>query len=134
MLATVFFLSEAFKLKTSERVKGMRDPKLLRLCSANGRSPMPLPPTHSMRRRSRSIWFSLMTVVAAAVLLFHAASLVLRGTLAIGAGMNFMAFLYARARAESETATSKSQAQSLEAIGQLQTNPKRAFRWRPERR
>src|SRR5580700_8348414 len=60
--------------------------------------------THSMRRLSRWIWLSLMTVVAAAVLLFYAASFALRRTLAIGAGMNFMAFRDARARAESADA------------------------------
>jgi hypothetical protein len=43
VLATVFFLSEGFKLTTSERVKGMRDPKLLWFYSTNACSATPLP-------------------------------------------------------------------------------------------
>ena len=43
VLATVFFLSERLKLTTSERVKGIRDPKLLWFYSMNACSAMTLP-------------------------------------------------------------------------------------------
>ena len=49
VLATVFFLSEGLKLTTSERVKGMRDPKLLWFYSTNACSATPLAITSGTR-------------------------------------------------------------------------------------
>jgi hypothetical protein len=49
VLATVFFLSEDLKLTTSERVKGMRDPKLLWFYSTNACSATPLAITSGTR-------------------------------------------------------------------------------------
>jgi hypothetical protein len=45
VLATIFFLSESFKLTTGERVKGMGDIKLLWFYSTNACSATPLPYT-----------------------------------------------------------------------------------------
>src|SRR6266446_9166476 len=42
LFTAVFFACQSFKLAARERMKGMRDPKLLGLCSTNGCSPTPL--------------------------------------------------------------------------------------------
>jgi hypothetical protein len=42
LFTAVFFATQSFKLAARERMKGMRDPKLLGLCSTNGCSPTPL--------------------------------------------------------------------------------------------
>jgi hypothetical protein len=42
LFTAVFFACQSFKLAARERMKGMRDPRPLGLCSTNGCSPTPL--------------------------------------------------------------------------------------------